>query len=256
MSHRPFSLLPASALRDIELHGRVAMQRWALDWLPSNAQVPVVETRRASRQAADVASSGRMLGDAEGRFVWISDADRSVLACWLFPGARPADIATAGEVMSHVLDAAVDALLRLLQGDAAKTIEGQMPIQQELPARCCLPGMPVVDLRIAFGALSIGVIQMSGATAKPSAIKASLKPCEPVAKAMGQQLVTLRADLGQIEMDLQSLYGLVEGDVIRLQARLDAPVALLVDGASGPAPVKAYLGTIDAHRALEIVSAI
>lgn len=253
MNHRPFSLLSASALRDIDVQGRAAMERWARDWLPAGAQPPRFEARRHDLQSGAPCSEGYVMGDVEQRFVWMPRAEGDVLASWLFPGATPRDVAKGGEVLSRVAKEAVGHLLRLLIGSPPSADGSPEPCIQDLPERCRCPSVALADLCISLGDATVTLIH---AATPQAALKASgTSTCTPLGKALDQQTLTLRAELGEIEMDLRSLYALAEGDVIRLSARLDAPVPIQLEGRTGAPPIRGYLGAIDRHRALEIVAA-
>lgn len=263
MGHRPFILVPAGALRVLQDARRPALIAWAGDWLATGTPSPTLQAGRMDAGMLATASDvqGHLLcgfdepGCADDRrFVWVSQGDADVLASWLIPGMKPDQDAMGTAVLAQVCKAALGRLMGAMLGEPPAAD----PVVSTLPAHCLRPGTALAELRITLGDASIGLVHAGSLSLPPRATPARPRHCEPLDAALSDQMVTLRADLGRIDMDLASLYRLRAGDVIRLASRLDAPVALRVQGQEGQqegmAPIQGYLGAIDQHRALEIIA--
>jgi flagellar motor switch/type III secretory pathway protein FliN len=69
--------------------------------------------------------------------------------------------------------------------------------------------------------------------------------------AVSDMPITLQAQLGSFEIELGALHGLVAGDVIRLGAKIERPLAVV--GPDGAILCHGHLGVHDGVRALDLV---
>ena len=257
MSPRPFGLVPSSALQAFEARARQALRAWAEDWLCEGLPAPGLQAVRPDPRGDAPSDEGWLLAGERGS-VWVAEGDVGVLARWLVPGIRPGEEARGGALLTRLGRQALDALLRRLlhaaQPGETEKVDAPASAPGAMPAQWLRPGAALVALRLTLGDAAIRVFHAGGLPRPAQPARPSPSVCEPLTEALSQQVVTLRADLGHIEMDLGALCRLGKGDVIRLAMPLDAPVPLQIDGHAGAAPVKGYLGAIDRHRALEIVA--
>jgi flagellar motor switch/type III secretory pathway protein FliN len=261
---RPFRLLTATALRDIQKRCDQALVDWAQAWRPAQAgkaSEAVQASARAAPQQPHAANDpcageqpGLALVEADRCNVWMPMDARDAVAAWLFPGWHPLSVTRGqddlvAQVAQAALTALMNALMRAFMPQPAKTVS---PLH-DLPRPLAQAGAPVVELSILLGQhrITASIRDLAWVAARPSAPSTS---CEPLLKALDEQTVLIRAELGDIDMDIQALYGLMPGDVIRLRAPLDMPIGLRLQGCTQAPSIRGYLGALDQHRAIEIVA--
>ena len=135
MNARPFRLLTATAMDEIDRRCRDAVTCWARDWLPRGGALPETSlaVHDASRQAAEPDEPGWLLQDGRAGFLWAPASALNAMARALF---ETDDVGPHG-VLTDVVHAALEALLNaLMEWDGAA-----MPLLcRALPAAHALPG--------------------------------------------------------------------------------------------------------------------
>lgn len=243
---RAFTLPSARVLAAARERAAHALDMWAAGWLHASLAADALSARAFDARRPDEAD-GWLAGSADSAFVWTDATSAGVMSHWLLgTDGAPAGIAAqaAGDALRDLLAAWLEA------GGGARALQ-----RAPLPAACRAPGIAVVELvlRHAGQALRAVCCHPAGHPRPPSAHRASA-PLAPLAAALQGQAVALSLQLGEVEMDLQTLYGLAPGDVMRFEAPLDQPLELRVgDERVGPG-VRAYLGALGGHRAIEIVA--
>lgn len=249
MKARAFGLLTATGLAAAQQRAAAAAEAWARDWLPS--WPGSVACSRHAPAAAGAAAAGYLVGEAEGLFVWVAEGGLKTLAGWLFARGRHAEAPAAGSLLEEVSREALAALMTAQLGHG----RGGTALQHlALPKRCDQPGAAAVDVEFIGPSGSLKLVYCPDQTLAKAPAAGQRAGMEPLAAALQGQSVTVTAQLGEVEIDLQTLYGLAPGDVIRFDSRVDHSLALTIEGQPALPAARAYLGQLGSHRALEVVA--
>jgi flagellar motor switch/type III secretory pathway protein FliN len=249
MNVRPFCLVTGTARREIELKCQEALGSWASRWLPDGSARPALRVDVHTGEApAPEEELGYLLQDAKQGFIWAPAAALPLLSRLLFDAQEQSR--QPHGLLNEVAQAALEAMLKAFMPH----VGADAPVLlRALPDGHAKPGGGLLDQVIDTTAGRLVLIR--GAEPKgPAKSTVPARPRQGVLQALDAQTVTLRAELGHIDMDIQSLCALAVGDVIRLDTKLDDPIRLRVDGHLEHMAVNAYLGTLDGHRAIEVVS--
>lgn len=243
---RAFEVLTASRLAAVRATLEERLQAWCTEWRPLAPVGGALTVQAHAPGYAGHGSRGWLAGAADGPCAWVPASARGTLAAWLFNSDEAA--LAQDDVAAEVAQAALAQLLHAWLGT-------QGPVHEApLPACAGQAGMPVVSVTVPLGTRGLqAVMRLAEA---PDAATRPRQGVEPKAlkAALQRQPVTISADLGDVELDLQALHSLAAGDVIRFDTALDQPLRLRVDGRRLDDGPRAYLGTLDGHRALEIVN--
>jgi flagellar motor switch/type III secretory pathway protein FliN len=248
---RPIRLVSAHAANAIELRVLTALLAWTQDWLPATS--PELRVSVAGEVAGtELAGCFDAYQSDSGR-LWVrrEEADDVALAAAVL-GMRShgQSISLTDELLKHTLAQAC----RLRNEALAAVLIGQNP---RLTTSAPDPGLAAYGsgaLRIECAEIGLVALVDDGALQHVPPIEragnaadAKLKPLE---QTLSAARVALTATLSGVDLSLDALLGMREGDVLRLPLRLEDPLDVEVDGRR---LVSAYLGTQDGHRAVQLV---
>lgn len=258
MSVRAYRVLPATALAAVAASIRNSVVAWSDDW---GLGEPAIECWRAwATETAELVAPGPCLrlaaGDGVAWLCWRSDPGELLLRAMFASdrvhgqGSGTPDI--AGEAAQAALDALVAALSRTLAGQPVE--RGAVAA---LPAAVMAPGSGavLVALRCRGFAMSLlleyAIVRRIVAPADAAGVTPPLSAVDYVT-LLADQPVRLPVEAGRATVGLGSLLRLAPGDVIRLDALLEQPLALAAEG--GTVIARGYLGIQDHYFALDLVA--
>lgn len=252
MLAHPFNLVGQSTLQAIQRRLQRATAVWAAEWGVVAGRLDV-DVDRASETAmvADTAFWSHS-ALAEGRAAWFSATDAFVTEVRLAVFGLGLD--GAARIADTGAREALEALLDTLAA-AALGCERSVPRTAEIdvPDAVWLRGAGAVVARIACGSQQCTVL-LDGAAARtaqpPPTALPRLSPVDHIA-GVSKAPVALQLRIGGARVGLDSLLTLAAGDVIRLDARSDAPVGLRT--AEGELVFDAHLGRTGDNYAVELV---
>jgi flagellar motor switch/type III secretory pathway protein FliN len=247
MTPRPYQLLTASRLAAVHTACGQALQAWCTEWRPlAPVAGGLTVCARHAPEDADT-SSGLLAGDPHGAYIWVPATSLELLASWLFNTDGPLPAQGIASEVAH------EALRHLLNAWLGTTDTTPALLPAALPDSAGQPGMPIADITLALGSHALRATARLNDAAPADATTANLPAPGALKPALARQLVTLSADLGDVEIDLRTLDKLAAGDVIRFDTALDQPLRLRVDGRALESGARAHPGMLNGHRALEIV---
>jgi flagellar motor switch/type III secretory pathway protein FliN len=248
---RPIRLVSAHAANAIELRVLTALLAWTQDWLPATS--PELRVSVAGEVATAELTGCFDAYQSESGRLWIrrEEADDLALAAAVL-GMRShgQTLSLADELLKPTL-----AQARRLRNEAlAAVLIGQNPKATTDAPDPRLAGYGSGALRIECAEIGlVALVDDSALQHVPpieragNAADAKLKPLE---QTLGAARVALTATLSGVDMSLDALLGMREGDVLRLPLRLEDALDVEVDGQR---LAGAYLGTQDGHRAVQLV---
>jgi hypothetical protein len=250
MDWRPFKLLNASERNWLARNARAALGEWLAAWLPATVAdaVRCIDTsQRATTRLA--AEPPRWLGFTH-RDATLSIALGADFEPWLAKSLLGADrrSALADDV---TLAALTDLAGRLLDAGAAAPALAQQP-----PAGHCWQrgsGAAIVEAYLGEHVLALvgspaWVAQQLAARPRAK-VPARPEPADP-RQCLGGARLSLQAWAGSASVEIGVLQTLAAGDVIRLDARIDQPLQIRVQGCETGR--RAWLGSAEGRRALQL----
>ncbi|MBV8659147.1 MAG: FliM/FliN family flagellar motor switch protein [Burkholderiales bacterium] len=154
------------------------------------------------------------------------------------------------ELASGVAHDALADLFRLMGHALTGTDASLLDAELTPPKQLFRPLTGTLLVTVTLGGSSLHVLAPSvRSTPRPQAGRP--KPVTPLAAALADTRVRVRVDLGSTELTVGHLATLAVGDVLRLPVALDH--ALLVSTHDGLPVCKAHLGSLDQHRAVELI---
>jgi hypothetical protein len=252
MQAHPFSLVGQGTLRSIQATLTRAATVWAAEWGVAPEQLKVSVERAWEGAPVAAGPVWRHSAQAGGRGAWFgcsAEFDTELQqAIFGLPEAEPANLAPTGA--RQALEALLDAL-------AGAALAGQQSVTRnlaiEVPAGTLRRGGGAVVAQIACGRQHCWVLLDSAAVRALHLPPAALPALAPVdyRASVAMTPVALQLRIGAAKVGLGSLLSLSVGDVIRLDARHDAPVALRT--LAGSVLLDAYLGRSGDSVAVELV---
>jgi Type III flagellar switch regulator (C-ring) FliN C-term len=262
MDWRPFKLLNESERGWLARQVRTTLGDWCTAWLPAVPAGAVRCTDPAQRAATLLAAEPSHWLSFTHRDAALSIGHREValsialdddLERWL------ADALLGAERRSALVDGVTSAALfdlagRLLQGvqagAAVPAAAEQAPAQ-----RCWQRGSGAVIVEAELGAHTLALVASPAwvthrlasrprSHALPRAELADPRQC------VGRARLSLQAWAGSAPVEIGELRTLAPGDVIRLDARIDQPLAVTVQGRDSGG--RAWLGRVESRRALQL----
>ena len=236
---RPFRFCSESALRALQERVAAAFSAWALERLTEgSAPAFEVEVVPCSASPGEVCVPDLAARGAHGTF-WTDAQQAASMEILLFggaarPGSMAADLAQAA--LAELLEAIADAAPR--------------PCPQEMidPSQA---GRALARARVRCrGQLLVLLVELPEVDPQSAWARASCPPAASYAAALLPSRVSLRATLGDVEVDLGTLHMLRPGDILRLDKRLDECVEL--DIAGERLQCDAWLVASGRHKALEL----
>lgn len=241
--------------------------RWCDDWAPAlrDAEISAVDVHHAM---ADSATTWRPLWTSEigtDAQVWLALPRRAeaVLSNHWFGTGTTGDLAES--VASRALEALVASLREALQPAMATAgAQGPAPVDSSTSVRSSIPPVhgsawsgalalewTITDARIR---LHLGPDRVSAFSQTPGAsIGAPARaPLDGLVPALRDVPIRLRAEMSGIKISLAELASLRPGDALRLDHRLDTPIALVT--ADGNRICDAAIGERDGRRALRLLA--
>ncbi len=250
------NLLGASGLEHLRGAAAEALERWCAAW---GARVGA--PRIACGRAWELEQCDRPFGEdglrwecSDGRAWAVADPGLPARVHGsLFGSAREsAEGAQRPTVAMEICDRALDELVQQLVASlaprsACRRAEGR---PADLPAHLLRhgSGAAVLDIEMGGGRLRLVVSGEPLADAAISKPRPGASPVHDFPSAMQSLPVALKAELGEIEMDLGTLQSLEPGDVVRLPARIDQTLRL--SGPGGKTVCFGEFGSQDGFRAL------
>lgn len=244
---RPFHVVGAHALGSLELRVHEGLLAWRQGWLPAGAPEPALELR--ALLTVDDLAGGWVLHAGDGGRVWFHTGavqERS-LASALLGMVAPG-------VLDEVLQQVVGKACAQRNSAVAQALIGPHadPVMAPPDAALAAPGSGAVCLRAP--ALGLWAVADAGALRHVPPLEAARKPSSalvPLERTLGRAPLRLDVTLGSVELELGPLLELQPGDVIRLPARLADNLTV---EAAGQRLAGGRLGTLDGHRAVQIVA--
>lgn len=284
MQARPFALVGASSLSAIRARLETQIETWCSDWGLATAGLEVScaraweaprATGRTSVIHAGATPTDRWFeGDAGCGRVTCNPGMAKSLQHAMFPGGAQA-FSSGGiaAIATEAGEAALESLVESLAGVLARTAEvataGATAVATGVATTvattgdwfnaCFLPGSGAV-LATVSGTVGSDTFTLSclfdhaavrALQTPPAATVAAAPGKLSLTRALRDVAVTLPVSVGEAEVDLASLSALTVGDVIRLDAPVQAP--LKVRAACGAPLLEVFLGCVGRHVAVEVV---
>jgi flagellar motor switch/type III secretory pathway protein FliN len=274
MQARPFALVGASSLSAFRARLETQIEAWCSDWGFATAGLEVScaraweaprATGRTSVIHAGATPTDRWFeGDAGCARITCNPSMAKSLQHAMFPGGAQAfssggTAAIATEGGEAVLESLVEAVVGLLTG--ATEVAEEVATTGEWFNACFRPGSGAV-LTTVSGTVGSDTFTLSCLFDHPAVCTLRTPPAATVAAAPGKLsltralrdvAVTLPVSVGEAEVDLASLSALTVGDVIRLDAPVQAPLKVWETG--GAPLLEVFLGRVGSHVAVEVVGA-
>jgi hypothetical protein len=252
MQATSFRLVGQSALAAIHAALLRATSAWAGEWGLAPAQLTVSVERAWEVGPAKQAPAWSHCVQEGGREAWFGcSVDLNAeLQKALFGSADGAAPILAPEGARQAREALLDALARAALASAQSVARSTAA---EIPASHWRRGGGAVVAQIAIGRQQCRMLLDSAAAQALQLPPAALAPLTPVdySASVAAAPVSLQLSIGAARVGLGSLMSLSVGDVIRLDAAGDAPVALKT--LAGSPVFDAYLGRSGDSVAVELV---
>lgn len=254
MTIRAYKLLPDSALATVSASLGDSLRVWSRDW---GLGMPSVGCRRAWETESAVPAARLRLGAGEEAIwlCWRNDLCEQLARAMFAPDRATEQRAGAQQMAADAAQAALEALV-----EALGFVLRSQPVVQDaaaaLPAAACAAGSGAVLAELRFHGFALFVLlehQVVSRIAAPAdAGVVTALPALDCRALLAEQPVRLSLEAGRATVGLGSLLRLAPGDVIRLDALLEAPLTLACTG--GAVVARGYLGTQDHHFALDLVA--
>ncbi|MBC7603854.1 MAG: FliM/FliN family flagellar motor switch protein [Ramlibacter sp.] len=244
----------------IAIRATQAWTAWSAGWLGESSSRVEVQLAHEVDAAADWNWSP--IGTRANAVAWIASTSRAneCVGRELFEGYETAvRAATPPSVAQSVVVRAMDDLLEQLRTQ----LELDAPPDQLLLAEPCFfaPWSGCVVLRLPVAQARVPVLlnvecveallgMRRGEMLRDPAATAARAPLTPLASAIANRRVTLRAELEPCELDLGTLEQLAIGDVVPLAHSLDAPLRISVHGEF---LCEGFLGRREGRKAIELL---
>ncbi len=257
MQLAPFRLLGQSALSAVQTALERAAASWAGQWGVAPSALNFSAARAWEVGALPRGASVAHLARDNGRAVWIAVGGElgAEMQKVLFPSdtnhppmlVEPVTLAQSGA--RQACDALFDALACAALSSQAKV--ARIPAD-EVPAAVWRRGAGAVLVKFSLGRQQGYLLLDCQAVQCLQAPAPALAPLSAVdyTAAVASTPVSLQLTIGAARVGLGNLLSLSEGDVIRLDSQVDAPIALTLGGAE---LFHAYLGRRGDSVAVELV---
>jgi len=262
MGVRTYAVLPAGVLERVRAALAAALAPWATGW-------GLAALAPACRRAWDGAAPGLLRARIAGAggVAWLAwpDGLRQTLQDAMFAPDRDGAHAGPGSVAHAAAGAAFEALLAVL--GAAACAAGPDQAAQAVSRVACaagpdaaallVPGSGALLVELAIGDHTLSILLDPGAVTRLAGAAPAPPPLPALAPAdfgalLAPQPLRLAVEAGRARVSLGSLLALAPGDVIRLDALADHPLAAVT--ADGTIVLRGYLGTRNHHLALDLVA--
>lgn len=249
MQVRPFRLLGATDLAEVEARLAAAVEAWRLEWLPAS-EPPTVSCVPAHKSPCAAAELRWLSAGTGGAAIYQGtrlDAPNALqrLLFGAVAAQHPSEL--AGEVAQKALAALAVACL-----PGAEVIPAGVPAAHDWTrgsgAVCASLAWPGLELLLVLDGEAISRLLADSPRRAPP----RRPPLGDPRAAVGSGRVEVRASTGAAEIDVATFRSLAVGDVIRLDLRIDQPLRLTVGGQ--PTTRRAYLGVQAGRRALSLTA--
>lgn len=255
MDYQPYTLLGSGALAAVERRVADAAASWAREWFAAAAELSVRCVAAPGAGGDGVQTAPRLYAGADAG-QWLALGHRAGLAQRL--GAALTGNAAGGiqARRSPLLDELVQRALDGLVAQLCPWCAGAAPASAGGAA--ALPGQP---WRAGSGA-ALAVIDLDGerielllgpgevARLRGPAAAAPARPLAPLADALAGKPLSLSVMAGSAQVEVGLLKTIAVGDVIKLDTRIDQPLALVNE--EGARLCGAFLGTSGGRKAVQL----
>jgi hypothetical protein len=255
MRARPFVLVGDSALEELRVRCARAASEWAAGWGVVTGDPTVACERLEEATAAEIRwSSWRPAGEP---LAWVGAVSgfRREFARGLGTPEGIADASThaslADDLQGEAFSDLVEALLAALRG---KPSQGLRLEAQPLAPHLFAPGSGAIFASITLGSSVLAIVVPDPHLPRPVGLLDRVGTAPPsvgLVEAAQAALVTVRAEIGEAEVELGALQALAPGDVIRLGRGVAEAVDVV--GPGGDVVCRGHLGMFEGRRALELV---
>jgi len=259
MATRPFTLLGAAVLQELDRRFNQVLLSWCSAWGMEPAAVKVLCSRAWEASSLALGLQWRRYGAEAGLWIgWQPD-----FASDLQNNIFPPDPHCTSRQQNHV-SIAVEGTKRAVETLIQSIGESVgIPTQALIDGEECAPLEEIFSM--ASGAIS-ACFQVAGKSIRcllthetvqeigrhPDQNRLPALPRVPLFTLLNQIPVTLPVQVGQAEVDLGSLLTLAPGDVIRLKSTIDQPLKVL--GPAGEVVCRGYLGMQEQSMAIETIN--
>lgn len=254
MDVRAFKLLNESERGWIARPVRTALAEWLAAWLPAvtaGAVRCIDSTQRAASRLA--AEPSHWLTFAH-RDAALSIALDDEVERWL------AEALLGAERRSALVDGVTSAALSDLAGrvlHAGPAGAAVVPVAADQPPAqgCWQRGSGAAIVEADLGARTLALVAspswvMQQLAARPRTRAPARAELADPRQCVGRSRLSLQAWAGNASVEIGELRTLAPGDVIRLDARIDQPLAVTVQGRDSGG--RAWLGRVESRRALQL----
>ena len=257
MEYRPYTLLNASELSEIERQIAAACDTWAAEWFAGDEVREVVCRRAAEFDMVSLPPENEWICMSADSEYWaaLACSSRLHVGASLIPGNHRD---AGGKMSALTVDLAQRALedlaRRLTRVDSGSGLD--LKQSEGMPSiRFNEPGSGAVAAEIVSDTAKLVVImsgccvaaKLTGMAKPPSQKPLFTKPAD----ALGNSRLKLNVLVGEAQLELALLQTIVVGDVIKLGTRLDEP--LHVVNADGVRLCRAFLGTRNGRKSIQLI---
>ncbi len=266
MNVRPFRLLGATVLRDLDEKANEAIRGWVDAWFaaPPTALRDGVRMRATTRDSLGVAVEDQWWRIIGPHPYWVAlhipTGARRVLAEHLHGFRQAGSLPDRSSSLSQQLVNRVflDLGQRLLTTFGMKLEAGAARTVQQAPVPSVWgqgSGAAMAEMQASGEHLLILLPPELTARGIGQAPTETTQALARRSASLDSQAVKLRAWVGDAELSVHAMQSLRVGDVIRLNCSIDQPLRLLLDAASREEKplAKGYLGTAQGHRAVQLM---
>lgn len=239
---RDYTLTTTSALSEVEAELLRAVNAWKSEWLGEDVTTSV--RCSALDEEASLLFSGHWLHAHGKRLrVWLPEQSETQIGRQML-GAYPAG---EGSVSHSVASGAIRELIHMLAGDAPSDRGNELLRVDGWSAEV---GRQTMRVKVDLADLSLNILVQPLSARGQNTARTQGAPLGSLTVATKELPVSLQFRLGQATVDIGTVKDLTAGDVIRLDQRLDQPVAVMVNDQM--LNCKAYLGEISGQLAVEL----
>ncbi|MES2538653.1 MAG: FliM/FliN family flagellar motor C-terminal domain-containing protein [Pseudomonadota bacterium] len=257
MTHFLYRLLNASELSALESQVAAACGKWSLAWLAADVHSTVRCFRAAEHDAAILEEKTGWMAVGTGPAHWVAVRSSAALHAPLRgmliagvagneAGAKPSGLLVA------LAERALADLLEALAGEDAARLHEPFAPEQSLHA----PGSGAAVAEIACGECRITLLisphQAASMLAGLTAAAPAKIAFENRRDALANGRIALTVAIGETQLEIGLLQTIVAGDVIRLNTRIDQPLAVMT--ADGVRLCSAFLGSREGHKSVQLTS--
>lgn len=243
MNVNSFILLGASEISGLVTLFKSDLDAWSGQWLPEHSDV-YVECALNPNPEIDLKniSDGYLYssGDSEQWIAFTASEDVLLTLSSLLlaeEAPRYLDSGTSNQIITGVaheaLCALMDSWLAIESVTTDMTVERQLSVCEQLVACARQPGEGVQQFTLSIGESEVAFFVpnralLSRIQRRPELSQTTLD-MSSVESALANQLVQLRAMLGELELTLGALGNLKPGDIVRLDKPIVAPLSVFIN---------------------------